>query len=63
VWAAVQSLPGLAAGGVAATVGAVLGVLLNDSGVTIAAMAVIVGFSAVYGAGLPQPQDRAGGRH
>ncbi|HVW80321.1 MAG TPA: hypothetical protein VHB69_05205 [Mycobacteriales bacterium] len=41
--------PGLRAGAVAATVTAVLGVCLNDSGIPIASMAVMVGFSAVYG--------------
>ncbi|HWC36722.1 MAG TPA: hypothetical protein VG650_18080 [Mycobacteriales bacterium] len=46
----VDSVPGLRAGAIAATVTAVLGVALNDSGVPIAAMAVVVGLSAVYGA-------------
>jgi hypothetical protein len=31
---------------------AVLGVAVNDSGITIAAMAAIVGVSALYGGGL-----------
>ena len=48
---AVDSLPGLRAGVIAATVTAVLGVCLNDSGIPIAAMAVVVGLSAFYGAG------------
>lgn len=47
---ALRSTPGLMAGAVAATVTAVLGVALNDSGIPIAAMAVMVGASAVYGA-------------
>jgi hypothetical protein len=45
----VDVVPGLRAGVVAATVTAVLGVCLNDSGIPIAAMAVMVGLSAVYG--------------
>jgi hypothetical protein len=48
--AALRSNPGLRAGAIAATVTAVLGVCLNDSGIPIAAMAVMVGFSAGYGA-------------
>lgn len=47
---ALDSLPGLRTGAVAATVTAVLGVALNDSGIPIAAMAVVVGLSAGYGA-------------
>jgi hypothetical protein len=47
---ALRSNPGLRAGVIAATVTAVLGVCLNDSGIPIAAMAVMVGFSAGYGA-------------
>lgn len=49
---ALATSPGANAGVVAAAVVAVLGVALNDSGITIAAMVVIVGVSAVYGAGL-----------
>jgi hypothetical protein len=48
--AALGSNQGLRAGAIAASVTAVLGVCLNDSGITIAAMAVMVGFSAAYGA-------------
>lgn len=47
---AIDRVPGLRAGAIAATVTAVLGVALNDSGIPIAAMATVVGFSAVYGA-------------
>jgi hypothetical protein len=47
---AVDAVPGLRAGATAAAVTAVLGVCLNDSGIPIAAMAVVVGLSAVYGA-------------
>ncbi|MGN6474607.1 MAG: hypothetical protein ACTHK4_13300 [Mycobacteriales bacterium] len=47
---AVERVPGLRAGAIAATVTAVLGAALNDSGVPIAAMATVVGVSAVYGA-------------
>lgn len=47
---ALGAFPGLRAGAIAVTVTAVLGVVLNDSGVTIAAMAVMVGLSAGYGA-------------
>ena len=47
---ALRATPGLLAGAVAATVTAVLGVALNDSGVPIAAMASIIGVSAIYGA-------------
>jgi hypothetical protein len=47
---ATARVPGLRAGAIAATVTAVLGVALNDSGVPIAAMATVVGLSAVYGA-------------
>jgi hypothetical protein len=46
---AVRRVPGLQAGAVAATVTAVLGAALNDSGVPVAAMATVVGLSAVYG--------------
>jgi hypothetical protein len=49
---------GVLAAVLASTVLAVLGVSLNDSGITIAAMAIIVGFSAIYGAGFaanPRP--------
>ncbi|HVV75961.1 MAG TPA: hypothetical protein VHC43_07980 [Mycobacteriales bacterium] len=59
---ALASLPGLRTGAVAATVTAVLGVALNDSGVPIAAMAVLVGFSAVYGAIGGRDLAVAGGR-
>jgi hypothetical protein len=48
--ASLASTPGLTAGAVAATVTAILGVALNDSGIPIAAMAVMVGVSAIYGA-------------
>jgi hypothetical protein len=57
---ALATSPGAKAGVIASIVVAVLGVALNDSGITIAAMAVIVGVSAVYGAGLtglPQPAE------
>jgi hypothetical protein len=59
----VAVVAGLRAGVVAAAVTAVLGVCLNDSGIPIAAMAVMVGLSAVYG-GLggpdsPVPRRRA----
>lgn len=50
VAAALRSDPGLRAGAIAATVTAVLGVCLNDSGIPIAAMAIMVGFTAAYGA-------------
>jgi hypothetical protein len=50
--ASLNRLPGGAAAAVAATVVAVLGVVVNDSGITIAAMAAIVGVSALYGGGL-----------
>ncbi|HEX3706354.1 MAG TPA: hypothetical protein VHV76_06955 [Mycobacteriales bacterium] len=50
ITASLRSTPGLTAGAVAATVTAILGVALNDSGVPIAAMAAIVGISAIYGA-------------
>jgi hypothetical protein len=43
--------PGVRASAIAAAVVGVIGVLVNDSGIAIAAMAAIVGFSAVYGAG------------
>ncbi len=49
ILAAVDSVPGLRAGTIAAATTAVLGVCLNDSGIPIAAMAVMVGLSAVYG--------------
>jgi hypothetical protein len=44
--------PGVRAGVVAAAVVGILGAALNDSGITIAAMAIIVGLSAVYGSGV-----------
>jgi hypothetical protein len=50
ITAALRNTPGLTAGAVAATVTAVLGVALNDSGIPISAMAVMVGVSAIYGA-------------
>ena len=50
ITASLRDTPGLKAGAVAATVTAVLGVALNDSGIPIAAMAAIVGVSAIYGA-------------
>jgi hypothetical protein len=50
--ASLGRLAGGAAAAVAATVVAVLGVVVNDSGITIAAMAAIVGVSALYGGGL-----------
>jgi hypothetical protein len=59
---AVESVPGLRAGAVAAATTAVLGVCLNDSGIPIAAMAVMVGLSAVYGAVGGRPLAVAGGR-
>jgi hypothetical protein len=55
--ASLRSIPGLRAGAIAATVTAVLGVCLNDSGIPIAAMALMVGFSAVYGAFGAGPSD------
>jgi hypothetical protein len=57
--AAMRDLPGLSAAAIAATVTAVLGVCLNDSGVPIAAMAAIVGVPAVYGA-LGAPRSSSG---
>ncbi len=57
---ALERVPGLRAGAIAATVTAVLGVALNDSGVPIAAMATVVGLSAVYGAvGVGREPERA----
>jgi hypothetical protein len=65
--ATLREVPGLLPGAIAATVGAVLGVALNDSGIPIAAMAVIVGVSAAYatrsavtsgGAPLAAPEPR-----
>jgi hypothetical protein len=50
LFAAIDRVPGLRAGAIAATVTALLGVALNDSGVPIAAMATVVGLSAAYGA-------------
>jgi len=43
---------GVTAAAVAVTVVGVLGTALNDSGITVAAMAAIVGVSAIYGSGL-----------
>ncbi|HVY09312.1 MAG TPA: hypothetical protein VHB18_04100 [Mycobacteriales bacterium] len=64
IMAALRSLPGLMPAAVAATVTAVLGVALNDSGIPIAAMATIVGVSAIFGAlGGADQASRAGGRH
>jgi hypothetical protein len=57
----IESIPGLRAGAVAATVTAVLGVCLNDSGIPIAAMAVIVGLSAAYGGVGGRDSEVAGG--
>jgi hypothetical protein len=59
---AVEAVPGLRAGATAATATAVLGVCLNDSGIPIAAMAVMVGLSAVYGAVGGRDSGVAGGR-
>jgi hypothetical protein len=59
---ALRDTPGLTAGAVAATVTALLGVALNDSGIPIASMAAIVGVSAVYGAVGGRESDVAGGR-
>jgi hypothetical protein len=59
---AVEAVPGLRAGVTAAGVTAVLGVCLNDSGIPIAAMAVVVGMSAVYGAVGGRELAVAGGR-
>ena len=49
--AALMAVPGGIAAAVGIAVVAVLGVALNDSGITIAAMAAIVATSAFYGAG------------
>jgi hypothetical protein len=57
--ASLRANPGLRAGAVAATVTAVLGVCLNDSGIPIASMAVMVGFSAAFGAYGGGVSDRA----
>lgn len=53
--------PGVMAGSIAAAVVAVVGVAANDSGITIAAMAAIVGISALYGGGLTKPLPQAAG--
>lgn len=49
---ALAASSGAAAGAVAVTVVAVLGAALNDSGITVSAMAAIVAVSALYGGGL-----------
>jgi hypothetical protein len=50
---------GVAAAAVAATVLAFLGTSLNDSGITVAAMAAIVAVSAIYGSGFARsPKSR-----
>lgn len=59
ITAALNRLRGGMAAAVAATVVAVLGVVVNDSGITIAAMAAIVGVSALYGGGLGTWPGRA----
>lgn len=55
---ALAATPGAQVAAVAGVVVAVLGVALNDSGITIAAMAAIVGVSAFYGGGLTVPAAR-----
>jgi hypothetical protein len=49
--AAATAVPGLGAAAGATVVLGVVATLLNDSGVTIAAMVIIVGFTVVYGSG------------
>jgi hypothetical protein len=56
--AAIVTSPLVRAAAVSAAVLGIVGTVLNDSGVTIAAMVTIVAFNAVYGAGLPSPQIR-----
>jgi hypothetical protein len=67
---ALSASSGATAGAVAVTILAVLGAALNDSGITVAAMAAIVAVSALYGGGLgatwarerlPRPTPPAGG--
>jgi hypothetical protein len=58
---AVEAVPGLRAGAIAAATTAILGVCLNDSGIPIAAMAVMVGLGAVYGAVGGRDSDVASG--
>jgi hypothetical protein len=57
--AALATVPGATAAAVSATVLAVLGAFLNDSGIVIAAMVAIVGTSAFYGGDLGRVRTAA----
>ena len=50
--ATITAIPGLVAASAALVVVGVLGMVLNDSGVAIPAMVVVVAFTVVYGSGL-----------
>jgi hypothetical protein len=58
--AALATVPGATASAVGVGVVAVLGVALNDSGITVGAMAIIVCVTALYGGGLASTAARDG---
>jgi hypothetical protein len=59
--AAINTSTGVRAAAISVALVGILGAVLNDSGVTIAAMALIVGMGTIYGAGVssPDPSDPA----
>jgi hypothetical protein len=61
--AAINTSTGVRAAAISVALVGILGAVLNDSGITIAAMALIVGMGTIYGAGVSSPGSSDSTKH